>query len=311
MNTYIDAFYNKKFGIFNHFLYSGTGTANPTREEESAAWNKKVWNLDVEKLAYNLHLTGAGYYFITVMQGNRFMLAPNVTFDKIAGTLPGEACAERDTIADLINALDKYGIDLCLYYTGDGPYKDPIIGPKFGFAEPRGPVNEAFVQNWAAVLQEYSERYGDKIKAWWIDGCYSDFFHYTPELLSYYHKAIKAGNPNALVAFNNGVTDDFAKWYPEEEITAGEFNELTHFPKARFIDGAQAHILAPLGVSPTEDPWGRWCKPGCSLTREELRDYLNKLHAAGGVASIDIYIDESGNWDPQQLAMLTGILSET
>ena len=72
----------------------------------------------------NLHEMGAGYYVITTMQGRKFMIAPNKTFDRIAGTKTGEACAARDLVQDLYQALSRYGIDLYLYFTGDGPYKD-------------------------------------------------------------------------------------------------------------------------------------------------------------------------------------------
>ncbi len=43
----------------------------------------------------------AGYYFITLMQGSKHMLAPNKTYDSIAGTKPGEACAVRDLPMEL------------------------------------------------------------------------------------------------------------------------------------------------------------------------------------------------------------------
>ena len=36
-----------------------------------------------------------------------------------------------------------------------------------------GQVNDQYVQNWAAVAAEYSRRYGDKVKGWWVDGCYA------------------------------------------------------------------------------------------------------------------------------------------
>ncbi len=64
------------------------------------------------------------------------MLAPNETHDEIAGTAPGEACAVRDIPMELADKLKKYGIKLCLYYTGDGPHFEPEIGPKFEITEP-------------------------------------------------------------------------------------------------------------------------------------------------------------------------------
>ena len=68
------------------------------------------------------------------------MLAPNETYDSIAGTKPGEACAIRD-----------------------GPYATPEIGKKFGFTEPREHnMNMPFVEKWTSILREYSVRCGEE-----------------------------------------------------------------------------------------------------------------------------------------------------
>ena len=90
-----------------------------------------------------------------------------------------------------------------------------------------------------------------------------------------------------------------------EEITAGEFNEFSCIPKQRFVDGAQAHILAPLGLSPDGKPWNRWCRPGCSYTHGQMRDYIRAVNAAGGTVTVDIRIDRSGRFDPAQVACMT------
>ena len=126
MEQLSDRILSRRWGVFNHFLYGNPGSEMPTGKDLSD-WNAQVENFDVERVAHDLHEIGAGWYFITVMQGRKYMLAPNATFDRIAGTKPGEACAKRDLISDLYDALKKYDIDLYLYYTGDGPYKDVEI----------------------------------------------------------------------------------------------------------------------------------------------------------------------------------------
>ena len=149
--------YESRWGVFNHYLY---GTM---MDGKSASWNDCVNALDCGVTAKQLHEIGASYLFITLMQGDEHMIAPNRTFDAVAGTRPGEACAERDLVSDLSEALGKYGIDLYLYYTGDGPYKNTEIGKKFGFIEPRKNVSMGFVRKWAGVLEEYAVRYGKKV----------------------------------------------------------------------------------------------------------------------------------------------------
>ena len=298
-----ERFLKRRWGVFTHFLYGAPGSQINTAAE-CRDWNLAVNNFDAEKLARQLKEAGAGYYFITVMQGQKYMIAPNEMFDSICGTQPGEACAKRDLIADLYASLSKYDIDLCLYFTGDGPWKDEVCGPKFGFSHPRGTVTMDFVKKWSSVLAEYANRYGDKIKAWWIDGCY-DHFGYNDENLKLYYDAVKGGNPNALVTFNNGVKEDFCKWCKWEDYTAGEFNDLSIVPQKAFYSGSRAHILAPLGVAETQ--WGRWRQRGVSHDNQYLKDYVSAVNRAGGFVTIDIFIDENGNLDEEQLHTIQGL----
>ena len=289
-----------KFGVFSHFLYGDPGA--DTQVPPDYDWSARVDAVDVDHIARTLHEMGAGYYFITIMQCQKYMIAPNATYDRIAGTKPGEACARRDLIMDLANALEKYHIDLYLYFTGDGPFRDEVIGPKFGFGPKRGKVTRQFVENWASVLKEYALRYGDKVKGWWMDGCY-DYFDYTDELLDIYHEAMLAGNPDAIAAWNNGVQDTEKRWYGGEDFLAGEQNDFENLPKSAFVDGVRCHILAPIGKA--EKPWHRWCKPGCAYTHEEMRDIIRHLHGMGVAVTVDMRINFDGTFDPEQVAVMT------
>ena len=302
-----DRFYSKKWGVFNHFLYVIQNNPKyPNSYGKQTDWDTLVNEFDTEALAKNLHEMGAGYYVITVMQGTKYMIAPNATFDKIAGTKPGEACSKRDLIADLYQSLSKYDIDLLLYFTGDGPYKSVEEGKRFGFIEPRDVgVTKPFVEKWASVLEEYAVRYGDKIKGWWIDGCYKDWFKYTDELLSIYYKACKKGNSNALVALNPGLLGDLENGFTYEDFLCGEQNDFTAIPTQRFYGTAQAHILAPLGVGECEI--GCWGIFGVKHDAEYLADYITRVHQAGGVLTIDIGVYRDGKFDKDQMEVLKAV----
>ena len=298
-----DVFLSKRFGVFNHYLY---GNPSDGAKELSARrpldWNTCVDSVDVRDLARRVHETGAGYYFLTLMQGSRYLLGPNAAYDSIAGTRPGEACSRRDLVGELIDELAVYGIDLYLYYTGDGPHVDQEIGGRFGYVDPRGQVPGEFVERWAAVLREYAVRYGGAVKGWWIDGCYAEGFGYTPELLTPYYEACKAGNPDCLVAMNDGIKPRLKKYYPREEFVCGEENDFELIPPSRFIDGAQAHLLAPLGIS--ENEYTRWRKPGSRRTKEYMLDYVRRANQAGMPVSIDVFVGHDGSWDAEQFETL-------
>lgn len=298
-----DRLYSRKWGVFTHYLY-GTPSL-PEAVSGDADWNRRVDSVDVKRLAETLHRVGAGYYFITLMQGRKYMLGPNATFDRIAGTKPSEACSRRDLVLELAHELQGYGIDLYLYYTGDGPYMDEAVARRFGFTEPRDHVTADFVSKWADVLKEYAVRYGELVKGWWIDGCYGEQFHYTQELLEPYYDAVKAGNPDAILACNNGVKTELQKWFRREEFTCGEFEDFLYIPKARFIDGAQAHILAPLGISKNGHGWGAWAETGCKRSAEHVIEYVKRVNAAGGVVTLDVKIHDDGSFEADQLELLS------
>ena len=299
---FADRFYASKWGVFNHFLFDPPGGSHLKERLSELPWNTRVDMLDTDKIAETLHEMGAGYFFLTIMQGRKYMAAPNATYDRIAGTSPGEACPHRDLIEDLYQSLSRYNIDLYLYYTGDGPYIDREIGEKFGFVEPRENVSEEFVRKWASVLAEYAERYKGKVRGWWIDGCYPHF-GYTPELLNIYNDTLKRIDPDVGVAFNvHGVTDELIRNHPAEDFTPGEFNSPYYIPKERFIDGAQAHLLMPVGPM--------WGSPGCNYTREQMADYVRRVRAAGGIPTFDVLVYPDGSFDEDQknALMLKGLI---
>lgn len=300
--AFADRLYGAKWGVFYHFLFDPPGGSHLKERLSQLPWEKRVEMLDTDKIADALHQMGAGYFFITIMQGRKYMAAPNATYDRIAGTRPGEACPHRDLILDLYKSLSRYGIDLYLYFTGDGPYIDREIGEKFGFVEPRENVTEDFVRRWASVLAEYQERYKGMVRGWWIDGCYP-YFGYTPELLTIYYDTLKAIDPQVGVCFNvHGVKDRLIKNHPLEDFTPGEFNSPYYVPEERFIDGSQAHLLMPIGPM--------WGSPGCTYTREYVADYVRRVRAAGGVPTFDALIYPDGTFDEAQknALMLKGLI---
>lgn len=306
IRKYQDRFYSHKWGVFNHFLYVIQNNPDfKNSNGKNTSWDELVNEFDAKKLAKTLYEMGAKYYVITVMQGTKYMIAPNSTFDKIAGTAPGEACSTRDLILDISDELQKYGIDLFLYFTGDGPYKNEEIGSKFGFTEPRDKgVTLDFVEKWASVLEEYSLRYGERISGWWIDGCYKDFFKYTDELLEIYYRVCKKGNPNALVALNGGVGEEIGANFTHEDFVCGEQNDFTTIPRQRFYGSAQAHILAPLGTDDTGigASWGSF---GLKHEKEFLAKYVNDVHNAGGIVTFDIGACRDGSFCQEHIDALT------
>ena len=231
----------------------------------------------------------------TVLQRKRFMIAPNATFDRISGYAPGEACATRDLVEGLYASLAPHGIPLMLYFTGDGPIDDAQA--REGFAWSR-PITSTYVERWASVAREYGERYGKKVAGWWVDGCYP-WLGYNDEHMAVFADALRAGNPNRIVAFNRGVDAEVMSYTSCEDYTTGEQNQFHDVPAERFLNGEQWHILSYLG-----DWWG---EPGSKYTKQQLSDYVFDVHQRGGVVSIDVILFRDGSIDRSQLELLKAV----
>jgi len=298
-NPNTDWFSKAGYGVFVHYLH---GLQNNPAELHSLGrqtpWDQCVKEFDVNRFADLTAEAGAGYVIFTMEQRTRFLIAPNATFDRITGYKPGEACATRDLVEDLYQALHKKNIPLMLYWTGDGPLDDPKAGSAMGCA---AKVTDEYVRRWASVVEEYSRRYGDKVVGWWVDGCYP-WLGYDEAKLEILARALKSGNPKSIIALNVGVQDKVRAYSKFEDFTTGEQNEFKDVPANRWVNGEQWHILSFLGNS-----FQGWGQPGSKYKKKDLIDYVNRVNTGGGVVSIDVLLYRDGSLDRSQLEMLKAL----
>ena len=293
-NPNTDWFRDAHWGLFVHYLWDLQNAGHRTNNlGRTTSWDDCVKEFDTEKFAGQIKETGAPYVFFTMMQRTRYLIAPNATYDKLTGYNPGEACSTRDLVEDLYHSLDKRGVKLMLYWTGDGPREDAQAAK--GMGGWNGKITDAYVQNWANVAAEYSRRYGDKVKGWWVDGCYG-FSGYNDHRWGLMAAALKSGNPHAIVALNDPSFLHARSSTDYEDFTTGEMNEFTDIPGERWRDGKQFHVLSFLGES--------WGAPGARYPADELADYVGAVNHAGGVVTIDVALFRDGSIDAQQLATI-------
>ena len=139
-NPNTDWFRDAGWGVFVHYLWDvqNVGGRENTQGKPATNWNDLVNEFDTEKFAAQVKETGAPYVFFTMMQRTRYLIAPNATYDKLTGYRPGEACSTRDLVLDLHRSLEKRGIKLMLYWTGDGPRQDDAGSKRHGGLERQG-----------------------------------------------------------------------------------------------------------------------------------------------------------------------------
>ena len=273
-NPNTDWFSQAKYGVFMHFLPSGS------------AGLKLVEQFDAKALANQLEAMGAGYFVLTLGQNSGYFNSPNAAYERQTGYAPGERCATRDLPRDLYEALHAKGIRLMLYLPCQTPNADARAQKAFGLAqgERDQPIDLAFAGKWSRVIQEWSDRYGEKVSGWWFDGGY-EHIHFSEAIAARYAAAVKHGNPKAIVTFNPGVK--VIRWTKAEDYTAGELNEpLRVIPADRWLDGSQWHALTYLG--------GSWMQRNTRFSTDQWVGWARKVTAHQGVFTLDM----GPNYDP-------------
>jgi hypothetical protein len=271
-----DWMFRAKVGISTH--YSG----NRDNVDEMAR------QFNVEKVAEQLAQVGAGWFLFTLHHQEWTMMAPNSIYDHIIGS--SDFTSKRDLPLDLSNALLPKGIKLMLYVN---LRLDPRSNCPEEVRDSMGgwPVSDELISNVADVYREFSIRYGNKISGWWVDGAWMSEFkqnQYRENWFETIANALRAGNPNAIVAFNPGLIDYFGIiWYdrlsrysPQNDYTAGEMQSLDFVPDNRWIQGAQCHLWTYLGDS--------WNRSGLRFDNDEISDYAKKVTANGGVMTFEV-----------------------
>ena len=223
-----------KVGMFLHFLPGG---------EDADRLQREFW---VERIADQVVSAGADYFVLTMYQNSGWFNAPNETYDNVTGYQHGERCCVRDIPMEMADALARRGIRFFIYVTGQVPNRDEKAQAAYGLET--GPKDQTitpeFARRWAEVFREWSLRYGTKVSGWWVDGCYT-WCGFNEEIAGIYRDALRAGNPNTVIAFNPGVK--MPEW-KTSDFTAGEICEP--FAESGFApqnaEGQKEHLLTYL-----------------------------------------------------------------
>lgn len=316
-----DWMHDAKWGVFLHFL---SGAASETKPDGITAesWNRRVEQFDAEGLAAQLESVGAGWLGLTVGQNSGFYCAPNAAYDRIVGHQPSR-CSQRDLMADVARAVTQRGIRFIAYSASKPPGNDAKARVAFGLstkadsqAEAGSGRLEQMQRGWEAVLSEWSLRWGDLVSAWWLDGVYTPdemYRHAEAPNFDSFRAALKAGNPDALVAFNPGIPPNQPRIISMagsgEDYTAGEVDFALPAPgrwyngtpawKGRFVDGAQFHVFTFLG-----DWWG---KGEPRFSDELARGYTRLVNNADGAMTWDVPIGPRGQIPDAFLRQLAAI----
>ncbi len=291
-----DWFMQCRWGVLTHYLADSASNMKPI-DLTADDWNRRIDAFDVDGLARQLADAHVPYFFITIGQNSGFYLSPNQAYDEIVGISPSK-CSRRDLVADLARAFEPYGIRLMVYLPGGAPGADAVA--KERLESPRDGRMTTLQRHWETVVREWSLRWGRSVHGWWVDGPYNAPAYQHPDAPNYrsFAEALKAGNPDSLVCFNNGLRVPVYSMTEYEDYTPGEIDrDMTvapgHLPDysrlapySRYLDGAQLHVLTVMGE------W--WGKGPVRFPDELTIGYTKFINSRGGVVTWDLPLTPAG-----------------
>jgi hypothetical protein len=321
-----------RWGVFLHFLADAAST-HEQAELSTDEWNRRVDAVDVARLAEQLDETGVRVFGITLGQNSGFFCAPNLEYDALVGRRPSRL-SQRDLIADLIDALRPFGIRLIAYCPSHAPAHDRLAVERlachptwdaslwsfkpdlFGeaFADRNDARLAAFQGHWERILREWSLRWGRGVSAWWIDGVYFAEQMYqnaeSPNFASF-RAALRSGNPDALLTFNEGIRRPLLQSMPasERDYLSGEADFCLPVGgrwysgdpiwRDGLVDDEQLFVFTFLGRF--------WGEGPPRFPDDLVRGYTRHINDAGGFLLWDVPYRADGTLDDSVLRQLRSI----
>ncbi len=247
---------NGKFGLMVHWIPPGP---LPQYGEHITDLNTAVDRFDLDLFLRQFVETGADWLIFTLGQNTGRYIGPNRVLDRLAG--PGR-CSSRDLALEIAQAVKAMGRRFIAYFTYEVAGQSAEIKRAFQWTEEGGTAQEKFQPLFCEFIAEYAQRFGSLLDGWWIDGTFPGkafgekglpLFDNTRIDAALLWSALRAGNPQACAAFNDG---SFCCGYtnvvvPGQDYLAGETEVLIN-GKVRY--GGRRGAPAPLLDIATHSP---------------------------------------------------------
>ncbi|XHR31015.1 MAG: hypothetical protein ACFUZC_10705 [Chthoniobacteraceae bacterium] len=297
------------WGLMFHYIDS-PASSSMISTTSSKDWNRRVDSFDVAAFVEQVKESGAGHIIFTLGQNSGHYCAPNPVYDDLTG-ITESRLSQRDLIDEIATALAPE-VKVIAYSPSHAPahHQEAVRALKcmppwdcgaWGLQhfwtneESADERLSEFQRHWEDILRYWGLKWGEKISGWWIDGCY-----YHPQLYSgetepnfkTFAQALRAGNPERILAFNSGTDKPFVRLTKEQDYTAGEVSDV--FPvhsKGMSLqeqaEGQQLHILSYLGS------W--WGEGSPRFDDQFACGYTRQLIRSGGALTWDVPIELNGN----------------
>jgi hypothetical protein len=307
-----DWMHRGSFGVMVHWIAPGPA---PERGEYVRDLNRAVDAFDLDRFLRDFQHTGADWLIFTIGQNRSYYASPNATLDRLAG--PGH-CSKRDLVLEIAQRVHQLGKRFIAYLPSE--VNTPTqLHSAFAWK----PKDQAeFQHRYTAFIREYAVRYGRNLDGWWFDGCYGwSVFPNTTYNWPLWFEATRAGNPDAIVAFNDGsLCNGFTKPVtPLQDYLAGEVDVLVdgklklgrrpdsplYLPKSRFVEGTscQWHALVPIDCQWANEGPGPMPPP--KYSDDDLFRFVKNCKAVGGAVTLNVGVYQEGGVAPASVAQLS------
>ena len=304
-----------KWGVMVHWIAPGPAPEDGPRIKEL---NAAVDQFDLKRLSSQLKASGANYFVFTIGQNTGFYTSPNATLDSLVG--PGHS-SKRDLVFEIAKAVHDEGKRFIAYLPGEIKGSQSLQ-KGFGWNVEN---QDTFQHRYTDFIKTYSLKFGSLVDGWWFDGCYNLWApYYVPRDWKLWSSAARAGNNNAVVAYNDGSFyvggllptapfpyQDYLSgecWkFAQGAITVGhEEPTFTTLPSSRFVKGTQCqyHVMLPIDCNKDWMHNTPGKMPAPSYTDEELFNAVLNVLKIGGTVTLNVGIYQEGYINDETLQQL-------
>lgn len=321
-----------RYGLMVHYLLPKVyGPDN----EYSEDINELADHFDLDGFMADFDASGADWLIFTIGQNTGFYSSPNSVLDSYAGA--GHT-TRRDLVYEIAQAVKRRGKRFIAYLPCEVNSNLSLHEP-LGWVTAPGSDQAEFQRRYLEVIREWAVRYGDLLDGWWFDGCYTwEVFHNRHIAGAEWVAAARAGNPRALLTFNDGCfvvgnarpTNEWCDYLSGEAsyllpggIKFGK-QAAPYFPTAqqlRDLLPCRWHLLVPLDVFwmlggqtdwleadapfiPAKDPDHPAPMPAPVYSDELLFDVVDRLLEIKGAVTLNAGIYAGGRLGPDTRGQL-------
>lgn len=285
-------------------------TAYDKSKTPEAAVNAE--NFDIDAFLEQIDpLTSINHVMINIGRGHQASWYSS-PYPEMAAIMGDDLFPKRDFFGEMADALKSRGLNVLVYFSGTGMDKGYLSAEQMqtwnaylasaGMTHPEGV---------AQIMEYYSLKFGEKIDGWWVDRV----SNIQDEDRKRYAGALRAGNPNAMVAMHRKVGYPMLQGTPYCDYTAGHPVAMIKQPPWTLANVAMVeNVEAGPWINQYGEPddnegtalgaifmpiQGHWRRGAADFPTDQAIEWTMRVMDAGGIYTWAIAREGNGFAAPQ------------